>query len=162
MDTLFSLLKTTKFIKHLLAIYYVPSASLSACGSKMNKTNPGLMKLMIRHHSIILQEAREVWRREFQPGLGFREDCLHFGKGNGNPLQHSCLENLMDRGAFWATVHRVTKSWTRLKWLRSRSSSLHFRPKDCIIRLIKELTSNHWLLLLLLSCFSHVLFCVTP
>ena len=30
--------------------------------------------------------------------------------GNGNPLQHSCLENLMDRGAWWATVHGVTKS----------------------------------------------------
>ena len=30
-------------------------------------------------------------------------------EGNGNPLQYSCLENLMDRGAWWATVHRVTK-----------------------------------------------------
>ena len=36
------------------------------------------------------------------------------GKGNGNSLQYSCLENAMDRGAWWATVHRVTKSWTRL------------------------------------------------
>ena len=36
------------------------------------------------------------------------------GEGNGNPLQYSCLENLMDRGAWWATVHRVTKSQTRL------------------------------------------------
>ena len=32
--------------------------------------------------------------------------------GHGNPLQHSCLNNLMDRGAWWATVHRVTKSQT--------------------------------------------------
>ena len=32
------------------------------------------------------------------------------GGGNGNPLQYSCLENPMDRGAWWATVHRVTKS----------------------------------------------------
>ena len=31
------------------------------------------------------------------------------GEGNGNPLQYSCLENPMDRGAWWATVHRVTK-----------------------------------------------------
>ena len=37
------------------------------------------------------------------------------GRGNGNPLQYSCLENLMDRGAWWATVHGVTKSQTRLK-----------------------------------------------
>ena len=34
------------------------------------------------------------------------------GEGNGNPLQYSCLENSMDRGACWAVVHRVTKSWT--------------------------------------------------
>ena len=32
------------------------------------------------------------------------------GKGNGNPLQYSCLENSMDRGAWWATVHGVAKS----------------------------------------------------
>ena len=35
---------------------------------------------------------------------------------HGNPLQYSCLENPMDRGARWATVHRVTKSQIRLKW----------------------------------------------
>ena len=34
------------------------------------------------------------------------------GKGNGNPLQYSCLENPLDRGAWWAAVHRVTQSWT--------------------------------------------------
>ena len=33
-------------------------------------------------------------------------------KGNGNPLQYSCLENSMDRGVWWATVHRVTQSQT--------------------------------------------------
>ena len=36
------------------------------------------------------------------------------GGGNGNPLQYSCLENLMDRGAWQATVHGVTKSQTQL------------------------------------------------
>ena len=44
------------------------------------------------------------------PGLG-----RSTGGGNGNPLQHSCLENPMDRGAWWATVHVVAKSepdWT--------------------------------------------------
>ena len=34
------------------------------------------------------------------------------GGGPGNPLQYSCLENPMDRGAQWARVHRVAKSWT--------------------------------------------------
>ena len=36
------------------------------------------------------------------------------GEGNGNPLQYSCLENSMDRGGWWATVHGVAKSPTRL------------------------------------------------
>ena len=36
------------------------------------------------------------------------------GGGNGNPLQHACLENFKDRGAWQATVHEVTKSWTQL------------------------------------------------
>ena len=39
------------------------------------------------------------------PGLG-----RYRGEGNGNPLQYSCLENPMDRGAWWATVYRVTES----------------------------------------------------
>ena len=38
-------------------------------------------------------------------------------RGNGNPLRYSCLENPMDRGAWGATVHRVTKSLTGLKQL---------------------------------------------
>ena len=44
------------------------------------------------------------------PGLGWS-----LGEGYGNPLQYSCLENLMDRGAWGVTVHGVTKSWTRWK-----------------------------------------------
>ena len=44
------------------------------------------------------------------------------GEGNGNPLQYSCLENPMDGGAWWATVHGVAKSRTRL----SDFTSLHF------------------------------------
>ena len=37
-------------------------------------------------------------------------------EGNGNPLQYSCLENPMDPGAWWTTVHGVAKSWTRLSY----------------------------------------------
>ena len=43
------------------------------------------------------------------PGVG-----RSLGEGHGNSLQCSSLENPMDRGAQWATVHRVTKSWTGL------------------------------------------------
>ena len=48
------------------------------------------------------------------PGLGRSP-----GEGNGNPLQYSCLENPMDGGTWQATVHRVTKSRTRLSDLTS-------------------------------------------
>ena len=37
-----------------------------------------------------------------------------FGEGDGTPLLYSCLENPMDGGAWWAVVHGVAKSWTRL------------------------------------------------
>ena len=43
------------------------------------------------------------------PGLG-----RSHGEGDGHPLQDSCLENSMDRGAWWATVHGVAESWTQL------------------------------------------------
>ena len=36
------------------------------------------------------------------------------GEGNGTPLQYSCLENPMDRGAWWAAVHGVAEGWTQL------------------------------------------------
>ena len=36
------------------------------------------------------------------------------GGGHGNPLQYSCLENPKDKGAWWATVHKVAKSWIQL------------------------------------------------
>ena len=44
------------------------------------------------------------------------------GEGNGTPLQYSCLENPMDRGAWWAAIYGVTQSWTQLKQLSSSSS----------------------------------------
>ena len=61
--------------------------------------------------------------------LGLQQDSVHIlifkngdkevsiilpGEGNGNPLQYSCLEDSMDRGAWRATVHGIAKSWTRL------------------------------------------------
>jgi len=54
--------------------------------------------------------ARDVRDAGSIPGLGRSP-----GGGHGNPLQYSCLENPMDRGAWRAIVHRVTNSQTRLK-----------------------------------------------
>ena len=75
-------------------------------------------------------------------------------EGNGNPLQCSCLENSVDRGAWWATIHGVTKSQTPLRnWARVRARAhthththTHTEQPDhhCII---------YALLLLLFSCW---------
>ena len=51
------------------------------------------------------RQCRRCRRLRFDPGLG-----RSLGRGNGNPLQHSCLENPMDRGAWQATVPEVAKS----------------------------------------------------
>ena len=56
--------------------------------------------------------AGDVRKTGSVPGLG-----RSLGGGHSNPLQDSCLENPMDRGAWQATVHRVTKSQTQLKQL---------------------------------------------
>ena len=54
-----------------------------------------------------LANAGDVRDAGLIPGLGRSP-----GGGHGNPLQYSCLENPMDRGAWWATVHEVAKSGT--------------------------------------------------
>ena len=56
------------------------------------------------------------------------------GEGNGNPLQYSCLANLMDGGAWQAAVHGVAKSWTRLN---DFTFTLHFHALE------KEMTTHY-------------------
>ena len=68
------------------------------------------------------------------------------GWGNGNLVQYSCLENPMDRAAWYATVHRVTESWTQLKQF-SMHECIHF-SQHC---LLKRLLSPHHVFLALLS-----------
>ena len=53
------------------------------------------------------------------PGLGRSS-----GEGNSYPLQYSCLENSMDRGAWQATVHGVTKSWTQLSNFQKKKKNV--------------------------------------
>ena len=53
--------------------------------------------------------------------LGSITGSIEGQEGNGNPLQYSCLENPMNGGAWWATVHGVAKSQTRLKRLSMRA-----------------------------------------
>ena len=70
--------------------------------------------LMVKNPSANARDIRYVGSI---PGSG-----RSFGGEHSNPLQYSCLENPMDRGAWWATIHRVTKSQTWLKHLSSSSS----------------------------------------
>ena len=62
-----------------------------------------LVAQMVKHLPAIWETQGSI------PGLGRSP-----GEGNVNPLQYSCLENPMDRGTWWATVHEVAKSQTRL------------------------------------------------
>ena len=65
----------------------------------------GTLKSLLQHDS----SKALILRLGFYQSLNYR-----VGEGNGTPLQYSCLENPMDRGAWWATVHGVAKSRTRL------------------------------------------------
>ena len=57
----------------------------------------------------------------------WHQKCWGYGEGNGTPLQYSCLENPMDGGAWWAAVHGVAKSWTRL---RDFTFTFHFHALE--------------------------------
>ena len=62
------------------------------------------MALVVKNPPVNAGDARD---KGSSPGSGRSP-----GEGNGNLLQYSCLENPMDRGAWWAIVRRVAKSWT--------------------------------------------------
>ena len=66
--------------------------------------------LMVKNRTANAGDPRSDPRVGLIPGSG-----RSLGEGKGYPLQYACLENPMDRGAWWATVHRVAKSQTRLE-----------------------------------------------
>ena len=49
------------------------------------------------------------------------------GRGHGNPFLYSCLEKPMDRGAWWAIAHKITRSWTQLKLLSTHHTHAHVK-----------------------------------
>ena len=81
--------------------------------------------------------AMQEWQETRVQSLGQRSP----GGEKGKPLQYTCLENPMDRGAWWATVHRVAKSW---KWLKQLST--HIWPLISAW-LIKTLPVSYFLLI---------------
>ena len=80
---------------------------------------------------LLIQELHETWVRS----LG-REDSPR--EGNDNPLLYSCLENLMDRGIWQATVHRVAKSQTRLSEHRAEHSGFPKDTQSCALSVHKH------------------------
>ena len=65
------------------------------------------------------------------------------GGGHGNPLQYSCQENPMDRGAWWATIHSVTKSWTNQSDLAHMHPSFHLCGQADLRKKTEPSASGH-------------------
>ena len=69
----------------------------------------------------LLANARDVRDSGLIPGSG-----RSLGGGNDNPLQYSCLENSMDRGAWWVTVHGVAKESDKTEQLNNRNILVYY------------------------------------
>ena len=82
-------------------------------------------------------QCRRGKRQEFNPGSRRSP-----GEGHGNPLQYSCLENRMERGAWWATVHSVAKSQTQLKRLSTQAHMCAKHWDECFAYSISFNISN--------------------
>ena len=100
-------------------------------------------------------QSRRLKRCRFNPWVGKIP-----WKRTWQPTQYSCLENPMDRGTWWATVYRVVKSWTRLKWL-SMHTCIGVCNSVSIPHLVDvQVLSFFWLLLVMLLCESLFIVCV--
>ena len=95
----------------------------------------GLLRMAPRNSQVVLvvkkppANAGDIRISGSVPGSGRSP-----GGGHGNLLQYSCLENPMDRGAWQATVHKVTKSWTWLKWLSMHILKIHNMWNSNLVR----------------------------
>ena len=76
-----------------------------------------LKETLLRVSQVVLANAGDIREAALIPGSGRAP-----GGGHANSLQYSYLENPMNRGAWWAVVHRVAKSWTQLKQLDMHAS----------------------------------------
>ena len=87
-------------------------------------------KSLVCLHYLNLQPAHQLWVsspmaqwvKNLPAMQEIQETRVHFPRsgrspveGDGNPLQYFCLKNPMERGAWWATVHEITKSQAQLK-----------------------------------------------
>ena len=106
----------------------------SGCGQSQSETLtpkwPSLLDIQLQKRKICLSEESRLLFQQCLAVYGVAQSrtqlkwfssssssSLYLGEGSGNPLQYSCLENPVDRGAWWAAVHGVAQSRTGLKWL---------------------------------------------
>ena len=96
----------------------------------------GTLRSLLQHHSLEASFLQcLLWVSQVACGKEPACQCKRYkrlgfntwvrrspGEGHSNPLWYSCLENPMDRGAWWAAVHRVVQSRIRLKWLSTQPS----------------------------------------
>ena len=119
-------------------LYTIVSTVFSTCWyiEQRRRWHPTPVLLPGKSHGRRRLVGCSPWGREEsdtteQPHFHFSLSCI--GEGNGNPLQYSCLENPRDGGAWWAAVHGVTQSWTRLKRLSSSSRYIEDLYNNCLL-----------------------------
>ena len=110
--------------KEWTVIHTATWVNLKTMMMRIQGTRASQVALVVRNLPAIAEDVGSI------PGPGRSP-----GGGHDNPLQCSCLENPMDRGVWQATVHRVTRSQTWLKWL---STAWHIKNKIVVISGEKE------------------------
>ena len=132
----------SEFLCWLKPLLYLHQSSTSPCQSPLSLFSPSLSSVVPKgiHNkfpacrSLLQPVSREPKKRLLQ-WLSSNKSAYcnagavgsiprsgrYLGGGHGNPLHYSCLENPMNREAWWTAVHRVTKSWTRLKQLSTNA-----------------------------------------
>ena len=113
---------TVCFVHALINLVYSAKFMMHSCNARLvctftfihTYTGASQVALVVKNMPASARDLRDTGS---VPGLGKSPR-----EGHGNLLQYSCLENPVDSGAWWATVHRVAKSWTRLNWLSMHES----------------------------------------
>ena len=94
-----------------LLIYFIHNINSVYSSIPISQFPPTPVPFSLGIHTFVLYICVSVSLLQIRSSIPF------FREGNGNPLQYSCLENPMDRGAWWAPVHGVAQSRTQLKCL---------------------------------------------
>ena len=124
------------FLESLAVSRWWPSGCwhLISGSSAFSKTSLNIRKFTVH---ILLKPGLENFEHYFT-SVWNECNCAVVWEGNGNPLQYSCLENPMDRRAWWATVHGVAKGWT---WLSKFTFTFLFHNMQFLDRMAQGVSS---------------------